>query len=156
MADDILRSLGKRKEQILSTLEIAIKVDHWDDDGDAPVYVAYGPVSDATIEAAQDASLAAKDNQAKLEANAQLLVEACRGVYQKVDGKRVGFDGKEGNLPKFDSALAKVLDMAGEPSPTMICRALFLVEGNLLAHAGEVAAFSGRKLAEVDTTLSGE
>lgn len=153
---EVLSDLATRKKKIVDALVTDVKVDHWDDDGDPPVYVRYAPVPNAQIEAAQEASLAAKDGNAKIDANAQLLIDACRGVYQKVDGKRVGFDGKEGSFPRFDADLAKILGLAGDPPATLICRSLFLTEGNLLAHAQQVAVFSGAKFAELDTTLLGE
>lgn len=157
MTDQVLGGLAKRKAALLATRKIDIKVSGWDDDGGAPVYVSYSPVGGAVVEAAQDASLTAKDFQSKLAANADILVQACRAVYQKVDGKRVGFDpAKPEHLPRFDADLAKVLDLPGEPPATMICEALFLDELDLLAHAGQLAVFSGAKLAEIDTTLAGE
>lgn len=156
-ADQIIGGLAKRKAALVGTRKIDIKVNGWDDDGGAPVFVSYGPVGGALVEAAQEASLIAKDFQTKLAANADILIEACRGVYQKVNGKRVGFDpAKPEHLPKFDADLAKVLDLAGEPPAVQICEALFLDELDLLAHASQLAVFSGAKLAEIDETLAGE
>lgn len=157
MGDQIIGGLAKRKAALVASRKIDIKVSGWDDDGGDPIYVSYSPVGGALVETAQEASLTAKDFQTKLAANADILIEACRGIYQKVNGKRVGLDpAKPEQLVKFDSDLAKILDLAGEPPPTMICQALFLDELDLLAHAGQLAVFSGAKLAEIDTTLAGE
>jgi hypothetical protein len=154
---EILTDLKARKEKLLSTRHLDVKVDGWDDDGEPPVYVRYGTVTNATIEAGEKAVTDAKDAPAKLAANAQVLVAACQGVFQKVDGKRVGFDpAKPDAWPRFDKDLAKILGLAGEPPSALICQALFLSEGNLLAHVGAVAVFSGQKIAEVDTELLGE
>lgn len=82
----------------------------------------------------------------EVKAAADVLVEACQGVYTVLDdGSKVGYalDGDADDWPAFDLRLAKMLDLDGQPSALDVCRALYGTDPRVIQASGQLANIVG-------------
>lgn len=150
-----LAGLKDRRTQIASAQELTLRVPRWEN---PEIYVVYRPLDHDEIRKSQKAADKAKGNQseAELNGNADLLVKACKSVYAVLDGKRLSLnpDDPEGEFTTFDEALARNLDCPA--TGRAVARALFITDGDLIAHSRDLVRWSGYRDAEADEEFQGE
>lgn len=138
-----LESLKKRREKLMSDLYVDIRVPRWDD---PEIYVRFKPVSAIKLGAAVERRRKQKGDDWSLLANADMLVEACIGIYAVVDGD---LDNKlslksgnpDGKWTRFDPDLAEAIGVEAERAVDS-CIALYMTEGDLLDTANRLFRWS--------------
>lgn len=129
---------------------------------DPEIWVSYRPVEPDAITAA----IEKRQKQAKhskkaktetvLNANADVLVEHCEGIYWlDADGKEHSLDPDDDDWPRFDQRLARLLGVETD-SAIETCKALFSTHADLVAHAGNLARQSGLSDEDLQERIQGE
>lgn len=154
----VLGSLKSRKQELKSKLTLDLRVPRWED---PEIWITYRPVDHSEVRKVQQRVEKTPNKQkgeAEVDGNADLLVRYTEGVYALLDGKRYSLKpgDPEGELTTFDSDLAENLGLGEGASGRMICRALFLTDGDLIAHARDLARWSGYREETADSELEGE
>ena len=153
-----LLSLKKRREQIVNELYIDIKVPRWD----APeLYARFKPVSATklgkTIEKYQLKAKTDKTTDWSILANAEMLYDACIGVYAVVDGDK---DNKlslrpndpNGSWTRFDEEMAASLGIDAARATDVVINTFF-AEGDLIDTANRLFRWSNIANNEADETF---
>lgn len=136
----ILASLRERRDAAKKRLFKDLAVPRLD----PPVYVRFKPVTSHRLTAANKQSAKSGDRDADVIANAGVLVDACVGIFEVVDGEEVSLDpsDREGEWPKFDKQLAALLGVpAGKASA--VVRELYVTDGDIISTVNELALWSG-------------
>ena len=150
--DSRLASLRERREQALKALHIDLPVPRLD----PPVYVRYGAVTQAQINAANKQFEKSKDRDRDVLTNATVLGHACQGVYEEVDGEIVSIDPEDrhGDAPRFDERLAELLGIQSNRASDVI-RALYVTDGDIIATGAKVAEFYGYTMENIEERQQG-
>lgn len=157
-----LGDLKERRQAILESAVLDRKVPRWND---PEVWVRYKPIDHSVIRAGFariDSAPPAKKGEVEVNANADLLIRACVGVYAKlpdVDPEAefsLRPDDPEGEPTRFDPDLATCLGLPDKATAREVVKKLFITEGDIIAHAKAVAEFSGYTEDETDTDFLGE
>lgn len=138
----VRRGLRDRRDKAVQTLSLDRRVPRLD----PPVFVRFKPLTGARIEQINKAAEKSKDPDASTIGNATALADACVGIFEVVDGRKVSIDpdGAEDDWPRFDARLAGLLGLPeGITSASTIVRALYLTDGDITSEAGAVTAWSG-------------
>lgn len=155
----VLGHLKDRRQEIASAQVLHRKVPRWTD---PEIWVMYQPVDfDPADKARREADKVQGPAQstAILLANVDCLILACVGVYAILpdDEERTHLSLRpnepNGELTKFDKELAVALGLNSQATARQVVRTLFITEGDILNHAGELAKFSGYAGGEVDVQL---
>lgn len=167
-------NLRARREEIAARQHKDLRVPRW---SNPEVWVRYRPLTWDEVRSPITKVEKAKGHariRIEHDANADILVKACLGVFFAVDdvaynplteepiGKldSNGWDVTLDECPRFDPDLARVLGVPGadEGSLTarLICRELFFTDGDMMAQAGELSRWSGFTNQEVDEEFAGE
>jgi hypothetical protein len=145
-----LISLKNRRTEIVNEMYIDLQVPRWTE---PEMYVRFKPISAVKLSNAIDRRRKQKSDDWSLLANADMLVDACIGVYAKVDGfdrkLSLRHDDHDGEWTKFDPDLAKALGVEADRAVD-VCRALYLTEGDLIDTANRVFRWSGIANEEAD------
>lgn len=133
-------SLRDRREAAVSSLHIDLEVPRLD----PPVFVRYAPIPKAKINAANEKVAKSKDPETDIIANASLLIGACLGVFEVIDGEEVSIvaDDRDGPWPKFDADLARELGVKAGKA-TAVVRSLYLTDGDVVSTVGKIGEWSG-------------
>jgi hypothetical protein len=139
-AGSVLSSLRARRDAAKKGLHLDLAVPRLD----PPVYVRFAPVAQAQIDRAQKRHEKSKDVDKSVIVNAVLLADACRGVFEIIDGEEVSVDDRDrdGDWPLFDERLAELLG-ADVTKAADVVRALYLTDGDVIATAEKLAEWSG-------------
>ena len=153
-----LLSLKKRREQIVNDLYIDIKIPRWD----APeLYARFKPVSatklSKTIEKYQAKAKTDKNTDWSFLANAEMLYDACIGVYAVVDGdkdNKLSLRPNEPHSPftRFDEVMAEALGIEAVRATDVVVNTFF-AEGDLIDTANRLFRWSNIANAEADETF---
>lgn len=158
--DSPLAGLKARKAAIIERLHWDLKVPRWDDDGGPAIYVRYGPIDVTRMTKILDAANKSKAPDKMLVANANILANACLGVFAREDGSEEELSLRDGDphgpLTRFDEDLAETLDVGTPFRATAVVRALYLTDGDLIAAAIQLSELSGAALPKADTDFLGE
>ncbi len=152
-----LDKLAKRREEILAEQILDLGVPRWDD---PDIHVLYKPLSHEvirkTFRRVEKAKPAERD-RVEVEANADLLVKACTGIYALIDDERYSLrpGDEKGELTTFDEDLAENLGVEDRRAIS-VCRALFFTDGDMLQHVIQLQRFSGYAEDDTDRQLEGE
>jgi len=153
-----LLSLKKRREQIVNDLFIDIKVPRWDS---PELYIRFRPVSatklSKTIQKYQDKARKDTNTDWSFLANAEMLYDACIGVYAVVDGDR---DNKlslrpndpNGTWTRFDETMADALGLEANRATDVVV-GTFFAEGDLIDTANRLFRWSNIANGEADETF---
>lgn len=164
----ILGNLKERRQQVVEKQYLDRAVPRW---SDPEIFVRFKPVDHATIRKAMDATddsggnrrqrrEAGKKARGELQANIDVLIEGCVGVYAVLDGNRerkysLRKGDPRGEWTKFDPELADNLGIEAG-SATEVVRALYLADGDIMTTAGAIAEFSGYREDTADEAIEGE
>lgn len=155
---DILKG---RRAQLQAKLHIDLAVPRWDDIIGCSIWIRYGPADLSLWSNAQQkretAHIALKkkngvgDPKWAVKANADVLVDACRGVYFLEPGEKPPEGDVPDDLPTFsDPELATALDIQpGNAVRTVL--GLYGTDGDLLMAANALLGFSGEASKEADS-----
>jgi len=149
-----LISLKSRREEIVNGLFVDIQVPRWND---PEIFVRYRPISAIKLNSAIERRRKQKTEDWSILANADMLVEACLGVYCILHGN---MDNKyslriadaSGDFTKFDPDLSAALGIPAERAVD-VCRSLYLTEGDLIDAANRLFKWSGIANEEADETF---
>ena len=148
-----LLSLKSRREEIKKDLYIDLQVPRW---STPEVFVRYGPI-DATR---ADQAIRKREGSKEFSvlANADILAQACIGVYACLDGDRdtkysLNSDNPDGPWTRFDPALARNLGLITDAAVDVV-RALYYTDGDLIQAAAALGEWSGKTNAKLDEDFS--
>jgi hypothetical protein len=142
-----LSSLRARRQKAAEELHLDLAVPRLD----PPVWVRFAPVEQGLIDRANKRHEKSKAQDKNVVINAVILADACRGVFEVIDGEEVSIDDndRDGEWPRFDDQLADLLGVeAGKASD--VVRALYLTDGDVIATATKLADWSGYSLADLE------
>jgi hypothetical protein len=119
-----------------------------------PVWVRYGPIPKGVAEEITEKWRTSKDRDRTVKREAQLLTEACRGLFEVVDGRKVSIDpdDRDGEWPRFDRRLAALIG-SDEESAVALLREVYEEDGDIIAASTRYASWWERtteELAEQD------
>lgn len=162
-ASSPLAGLRARRAEALAKLHHDLEVPRWSDGGSFAIWVRYAPVSPTTITAVVAARRKSKAKDWMTAANADILATACLGVYAvdpaTPDVKLSLRDGDpHGEWTRFDADLAYSLGVDGVStvedakllSAGSVVRGLYLTDGDVLAAANALTAWSGIEMPKDD------
>lgn len=159
-------SLKAQREEILSTLYIDLRVPRWPNE----IWVRYAPLKSAKVDESikRRAANEFEANEASLLVHADILISACIGIYQTLDGDftkkyalRLDENGEPEEFPteqftRFDKNTAAFIGLNDFQSNTAtnIVRALYLTDGDLIDASNVVSNWSSKanERAEEDFT----
>lgn len=153
-----LLSLKKRREQIVNNLYIDIRVPRWET---PELYLRFRPVSATkltkTIEKYQSRAKVDKSADWSFLANAEMLLEACVGLYAVIDGDKDNKLSLRPNDPhgpwtRFDEDLADALGVDASRATDVVV-ATFFAEGDLIETANRLFRWSNIANNEADETF---
>lgn len=135
-----LERLRAEREAMQQRLHIDLRVPRYE----LPIFVRYGPLSQARTEAIDKRFRNKKGEDRSVLLNAAILVEACQGVFvHDEDGEPVGIDPEQPHVwPKFDAHLAEMLGIE-TASAADVARWLYGTDGDLISTAQKVVEWSG-------------
>ena len=166
-----LINLRAQRQAKIDALHLDLEVPRWSETGPAHVWIRYRP-ADMTVALTAPDKRRAQGRPNWLElATADILVDACVGVYTKVDGTAYTLNG-DGQWVRFDPDRAhsdEWVSVSGTRAPELaaalgleaksaveVLRALFFSSGDLMAHSGELNDFSSRAAPKADEEFLGE
>lgn len=158
----VLGSLKARREEVLNAQILDLPVPRWDN---PEIIVRYKPVEHGFIRRAQDQAKKApkaKEYEAEVDGNADILIRGCVAVVAVIDGKEYSLrpGDEEGEPTTFDADLAENLGITGDngkaPTARQVVRGLFITQGDILSAASSVVEFSGYRETEADAAVTGE
>lgn len=156
-----LFDLRQRRGEINARLYLDLQVPRWHDDGGPEIWVRYRPARAVTAQKSIQRRAEKKDDEALINTEADVLVEACVGVYAKVGEQtfslRVG--DAEGTWTRFDQDLAVALGLDPndkETTAAATCRALYFTELDLISAASDLGAWSGQASKKAEEEALGE
>jgi hypothetical protein len=153
-----LLSLKKRREQIVNDLYIDIKVPRWDN---PELYLRFKPVSATklgkTIEKYQNKAKADKNTDWSFLANAEMLLDACIGIYAVMGGDKdnklsLRTNDPHGPWTRFDEDMASALGVEATRATDVVV-ATFFAEGDLIETANRLFRWSNIANNEADETF---
>lgn len=152
----MLGSLKARRAEVLTNSTIDLRVPRWDN---PEMFVRFKPVSHALLKKATRVGLNAaerKRDEAEVEANCDVLIDGCVGVFARLDGKDYSLrpGDEDGEPTLFDEDLAENLG-CGKTARAVV-RALYITDGDIISTASRISEFSGYKDAETMDALTGE
>ena len=167
------RSLREIRQRIVDDLHIDLKVPRLsieDEDGTFDVFVRYGPVRSAKVDASlkRRSEQTHNENEASLLVHVDILVDSCRGVYYVLDGdmdSKYSFklleDGEQDPEPtqywtKFDRDLGASLGMTEFEAKLAenVCRKLYLTDGDLIDASTKLSTWSAQANEEAEKDFS--
>jgi len=142
--DSPLAALRDRRAQIVNDLYTDIKVPRWDE---PELYVRFKPVSAVKLNKAIERRRKVGGEDWSLLANADMLIEACIGVYAVVDGDTdnklsLKVNDAKGSWTKFDSDLSEAIGLDAVRA-TDVVLGVYLTEGDLIDTANKLFKWSG-------------
>jgi hypothetical protein len=144
-----LAGLRARREKAQQELFLDLQVPRLD----PPVFVRFAPAVQSQIDRANKRHEKSKDADKNVIVNAVILAEACRGVFEVIDGEPVSVDDadRDGDWPRFDGQLADLLGLDGESVQAVdVVRGLYLTDGDIIATAAKLAEWSGYSLEDLE------
>jgi hypothetical protein len=148
-----LAALRARREQIVGELYTDIKVPRWDE---PEIYVRFKPVSTTKLAASIEKRRKAKEDNWSILANADILIDACVGIYAVIPGSDQKLSLREGDpygeWTKFDPALAEAIGIVGKRATDAVL-GLYLTEGDLIDTANKLLKWSNIANDEADETF---
>jgi hypothetical protein len=166
-----LMNLRAQRTAIINALYLDLEVPRWSDGGQPGVWIRYKPAKFTLTLMAAERRKESKDPEWLELANADVLVDACVGVYTKVDGNAYTVNS-DGQWVQFDPDQAVPSDwvpVTGEGGTRLaeafgiqtntavgIMRGLFYSGGDMMAHSGRLNEFSARVMPEADKQFLGE
>lgn len=138
-----MASLRARREALTKRLHVDLQVPRYEDPA---VFVRYRPLTQAEIDAAMGRHEKSKDPDKTATVNAALLAAACVGVFQVgADGREASVivDNLDGEWPRFDERLAAELGLPDATTAATVVRALYFTDGDVIAAASALTAWSG-------------
>lgn len=155
-----LASLRDRRKEAASKLFIDLEVPRLE----PAVFVRFGPIPLGKVEELQEKVRKSSDKKHRaINANAALLVEAVQGeaadaatlgVFEVVDGKKVGIDGSPTDWPKFDERLAELLECSAARASDVV-RGLYLTEGDIVSTVGRLLEWNGFAAETLEADVEG-
>jgi hypothetical protein len=149
-----LIALRQRRQELIDEMYMDLRVPRWDN---PEVYVRFKPVSASRLNTAIERRRKQKAENWSILANADMLVDACVGVYASFDGGQTQYslrlDDAEGSWTKFDHDLAAALGLEDAKSQAETCLGLYLTEGDLIDAANRLFKWSGIVVDEADETF---
>jgi hypothetical protein len=116
-----------------------------------PLFVRYGPVAKGVAEDITDRWKNSKDKDATVKREAQLLAEACRGLFELDDsGNKVSPDPDDrgGDWPRFDEHLARLIG-SDKTSALDLLREVYEEDGDIMAASQKYAFWWQREAIEL-------
>lgn len=167
-----LINIRAQRAKMLQKLHLDLEVPRIGDEGPAQVWIRYRPASFSVGMRAAERRRKQKLDEAEILAAADVLVEACVGVYVKVDGQAYTVTPDREWRP-FDPDHAADTDwvsVRGERATDLaavtvegniggaveLMRALFATENDMLAHSIALGNFSTKEVGGADQELLGE
>jgi hypothetical protein len=153
----VLGNLKERREKIKEAAVTHLAVPRWTD---PVIKVMFKPVDHAIIRRGQNmAEKAGKGNkrsEAEVNANIDVLIAGCVGVYAVIDDSQYSLreDDWEGEYTTFDHDLAANLGCG--VTAREVVKALYIFDGDIISTANAIAEFSGYKDQEADEAIAGE
>lgn len=155
----VLGRLAQRRQEVAEDQVLTIPVPRW---SDPTVKVRYGLLDSDTLDKGRQALEKAQKNKGKgnrvaeanLNANIDILVAACQAVFAELDELpeetfSMRIDDENGQPTLFDPDLAAALALHDGATARQVVKALFISDGDIMAHASEVVEWSGYKRAEM-------
>ena len=150
--------LKARREELVKNLTLDLRVPRWDS---PELWVRYRPVDATKLTASVERRQKTKTNDQSILLNADILVESCVGIY----ARHPDFPGQElslreddpfGKLTRFDPDLATSLGIPDALGVTaaMVCRKLYLTDGDLVDAATQVLEWSAATNEKADEDFS--
>lgn len=123
------------------------------------IYVRFRPINQTKLIASVKAAEKSKNPDAVAIANANVLIDACLGIYELLDGEEVSPDPRDrhGNLPRFDQQLGELIALDGEEltKAVEVCRALYDNDLALAATVDELLEWSRTMNEDLDREHQG-
>lgn len=156
-----LRSILEAKRE---ALHIDLPVPRWGGTGAngqtlPEIVVRYGPVDPTVAAESAERRQKAKSRDWAMLTNADVLVRSCIGVYAVLDGERYSLrqGDPEGTWTRFDKDLAAALGLDPDHAKAVdVARTLYLTDGDLMAAANQLAAWSAVALPQAEEDALGE
>lgn len=152
--DTPLRSLKAKRSKMLNKLQLTLQVPRWDD---PEIFVVYKPIETARTNEATIKRSESKDPDWLVKANADMLCQACSGIYAIFDKdgvkRSLNLEDEFGAWTKFDQNLSENLDLPQWGTVTKavdVVRAIYPTDGDLIAAAEELSNWSGLQSTQVD------
>jgi hypothetical protein len=152
--DSPLAALRDRRAQIVNDLHTDIKVPRWDE---PELYVRFKPVSAVKLNKAIERRRKVGGEDWSLLANADMLIEACIGVYAVVDGNTenklsLRVNDSKGAWTKFDTELSDAIGLDAQRASDVVL-GVYLTEGDLIDTANKLFKWSGIAGDEADESF---
>jgi hypothetical protein len=145
-----LISIKARREQIVNDLFVDLQVPRWDE---PEIFVRFKPISAVKFAAAMERRRKSKAENWTILANADMLIEACIGIYAMINGDENKYSLRNGdqlgNWTRFDTDLSEALGLPVERAVD-VCQSLYLTEGDLIEAANKLFRWSGLANEEAD------
>jgi hypothetical protein len=116
-----------------------------------PLFVRYGPVAKGVAEEITEKWRDSKDKDATVKCEAQLLAEACRGIFELDEsGNKVSPDPDDrgGEWPRFDADLARLIG-SDKTSALDLLREVYEEDGDVLGASKRYGAWWQRESIEL-------
>lgn len=154
----ILGQLAQRQEDIAREQKLTLAVPRWND---PEILVEYHLIHHETIRsrmAAIDKAKPADRGKTEVNANCDILIEACSAVWAVIDGQRYSLDPADpnGDPTKFDDRLAVNLGLDAAATARQVVRKLFFADGDIFTTAGSIMEFCGYQRASIEEVIAGE
>jgi len=149
-----LVSLRDRRKAIIDDMFIDIKVPRW---SEPEIYVRFRPISAVTLNKKVETRRKQGGEMWSILANADILADACIGIYGVMDGdldNKISLrDGDpKGEWTKFDGFLMEALGLEATRASDAVM-SLYLTEGDLIATANKLFEWSGIASNEADESF---
>lgn len=151
-----LAGLRDRLEAQQSKLFKDLPVPRWAERMGIDAVVRFKPIPLKLIQAQQKWASKSRDEDAALLANARILVEACLGVYYRDNNGELHSFNPDGDPPRFDPDLAAIIGADEVDGALGVVRKLYFSDGDIVATAEAVAAFSGYTNSDLIAAAQGE
>jgi hypothetical protein len=161
--DSILGRLGQRRDEVRAAQVKVIAGPRWTE---PEIFVRFRLLSKDDFDRVERLIKKAKRrgegalSAAELNANIDILVNACVGVFARLDGHDGTFSLRpgdpDGDETRFDAELGANLGLDTEATARDVARALYVGDGDLLSTATQLAEWSNFTAPDTEDDLEGE
>ncbi|NAZ73852.1 hypothetical protein GTQ99_00205 [Kineococcus sp. T13] len=158
----VFADLAGARQKLVEAKKKTLNVPGWGEKGTPSISVTYRPADWSEIDkhssSLSEANKAGKKkrSEAALDANAQVLVSCATGITITTDDGRQLTEGEDGEPLRFGSQELAVMLGVADRRAIAVCRALFVIDGDLMAHAAQLLQWSGLELRDLEDDYQGE
>jgi hypothetical protein len=156
-----LANLRQRREAIAAELHVDLKVPRWEDDGGPSIFVRYKAATPGKVEGAREKrrkQRKALGDDWIVYANADILIDACVGVFALADDGKTELSLRDGDpygeMTTFDPDLGFSLGLEDEGAVAVV-RKLYFTDFDLTSACNDLCAWSGVRINDSEEAFLG-